>query len=362
MISFFFGAGASMCLGLPDMKGLREKLTERCVDNQTQMAILHEYESETAETLYGDIDQLLSLKDNKIMVACTHKLHNCDIDHEKMLVELKALRTKIRNTMLDSLVVSSEQCDPYRKMLTELGIGNQVWDIITTNYDLVLDRCIADKMVDGFAKDEHVYMRFTWQNDWGKKNHSTRVVKLHGSINWQRGGEPPRTDGSFDQQHFDIEKSYEPGHRKEDMDVMILPTPGKKDYSSQPFDKLCEQFIDIVEKSKLLVAIGYSFKDEGINDILRNQLEKQLHILSIGPNAYDETTAAFGKSVQVCISNDVPYVLQNTERHVYAYENGFHIGLGKHLRSIIAKICNDIDGTQTIEYKSMNRKERKQCR
>ena len=192
MISFFFGAGASMCLELPDMEGLRKQLTERCGDNQTQMAILQEYESETVETLYGDIDQLLSLKDNKIMIACTHTLHNCDIDHEKMLVELKALRTKIRDMMLELLDVSPEKCDPYRKMLTELGIGNQFWDIITTNYDLVLDKCIADKMVDGFAKDEHVYMRFTWQNDWDKKNHYTRVVKLHGSINWQRGRETPR--------------------------------------------------------------------------------------------------------------------------------------------------------------------------
>ena len=362
MISFFFGAGASMCLGLPDMKGLREKLTKRCSDNQTHLAILRQYESETVETLYGDIDQLLSLKNNKIMVACAHKLHNCDIDHEKMLVELKALRTEIRNTMLDLLDVSSEQCDPYCKMLTELGIGNQVWDIITTNYDLVLDRCIANEMVDGFAKDEYANMRFNWQNDWDKKNYSTRVVKLHGSINWQRGRETPRPDGLFGQPHPDIEKSYGPGHRKENMDVMILPTPGKKDYSSQPFDKLYEQFMDIVEKSKLLVAIGYSFKDEGINDILKNQLEKQLRILSIGPKAYDETAAAFGKSVQVCISNDVPYVLQNADRHVYAYEHEFYMGCGKHMRSIIAKICNDIDGTQTIEYKPMNKKERKQCR
>ena len=145
------------------------------------------------------------------------------------------------------------------------------------------------------------------------------------------------------------------------MDVMILPTPSKKDYSSQPFDKLYDQFMDIVEKSNLLVAIGYSFKDEGINDILKNQLEKQLRILSIGPKAYDETAKAFGESVQVCISNNVPYALQDTKRRVYAYKSGFYIGGGKHLRSIIEIICNDIDDTQTIAYKPMNSKERKQC-
>ena len=154
--------------------------------------------------------------------------------------------------------------------------------MVTTNYDNVLEVYCEEAglgIINGF-KASSLGNRRIWDTDtWGDDEYfvdyggdgpndyyavlaSMRLVKLHGSITWQKGDDDAVLEiGSI-------------GQRDPSKDVMILPTLGKKDYSHGIFPELWRQFEKVLARTGLLIVIGFSFRDPEINRMLRSHLER----------------------------------------------------------------------------------------
>jgi hypothetical protein len=95
------------------------------------------------------------------------------------------------------------------------------------------------------------------------------LTKLHGSVDWSRVG---------DQVYFGTPK-YQGRHEDQ---VIIYPgfkgTPDKK-----PFTLFHEHFSRSVERADVAVFIGFAFRDQYINQVLRDRLRPNAAIVVVNP-------------------------------------------------------------------------------
>ena len=369
MISFFFGAGASKCLGMPDMGELYDELKRRC-ETDTQKAIMKSYVSQGVESLYTDIIQACDMQNNKIITKMHYVSGDISTSYEKLREEMKQLQAILRDILLDKLE-PNDNLESYQDMLHSIGIGPSPSDIVTTNYDLVLDTIFEHEIVDGFVKDDYKKGLYSWDDDWQRGPHDTRVVKLHGSINWQYSRDKNGRQRWFDKHPYtNIEKLPRPGRRPKDRDVMLLPVLHHKNYERRPFEALFRQFQKILGGTDLLVAIGYSFNDKPINDEIKKRLGTTLSLLSVTPEAWQETLDAFRENtdssktpVQILVCDGVPYAQSEPNSYsLYTYNSGFGVGTVDKIRLVIDAVQAHKEGTKQLQVKYMNKKERKRCR
>ena len=363
MTTFFFGAGASMYLGLPDMEGLKREMNQRYT-SMIHKSILELYTDQNLEKLCRDIRQALDTKDNAIINNMSHTKNR--ISSTELYKTLKELQTILRGVLLDKLE-PSDDLEQYTNMLNQIGIGVKQCDIITTNYDLILDRCLKQNVVDGFVNDDNKDNIKVWEDDWKSIENGTHVVKLHGSINWQNHKDKDyRISKSGNQVRY-VEKLPVPGHRGTDRDVMLLPALNGKDYDEQPFDALYEQFIKTIDNTDLLVSIGYSFKDERINNEIKKRLESDLTLLAVMPNAWNKIIDTFqdgdtsnNNPTMVLVCGGKPYAQTNhTDCGIFTYGVKFEPSTAKNIGIMINAIRAHIDD-KTLKFKPLNKQQRKQ--
>ena len=136
-------------------------------------------------------------------------------------------------------------------------------EIFTTNYDLVLDRAVRMndiniKMgvyIDDFGRSI-LRAKFLGGQMTRTADHAGRFTKLHGSINWHKENGNiivGSTHSTIDSQNHAI---LYPGFKEESMD--------------QLFKQLYDHLMEVAQETKLAIFIGFSFRDEYINEILKN--------------------------------------------------------------------------------------------
>ena len=148
---------------------------------------------------------------------------------------------------------------------------------MTTNYDNVIEAycCHTNKLlVDGFRPSKNGDHR-VWEGSWDMTGGGIRLIKLHGSVTWQRTGDQ-------------IIGMLRPGARDIDERVLIEPTLEEKDYTQKPFRELAEQGGSVLSDANVLVVVGYSFRDVMINDWLVWFMERGDPIVVISPNAEND--------------------------------------------------------------------------
>ena len=116
------------------------------------------------------------------------------------------------------------------------------------------------------------------------------MFKLHGSLNWKRhrkhgivnsrGIEKPmKTDGQYLAEYYI--------HEAESL--------RKEEEGNEPFRTLMSEFKERIEKSNKCVVIGYSFRDEGINEIFDMFMKQGGRLIIISPTATEEFEENFIK-------------------------------------------------------------------
>ena len=206
----------------------------------------------------------------------------------KLMKWRESILEKLREYMFDALIPEDLQIQKYRHVINTLrNFSVRQFDdftVLTTNYDLLLDRCNSFEWVDGFVFDGKNKLSKIWHNLWGSHPDHAYLLKIHGSINWQ-----------YRKNRLTIEKVSGVEERTKDRDVIIPPTLDDKDYTNTPFKELFKKFKEIIEATDLLVVIGYSFKDEQIKNIIKKQNRNgKLTVLVLSPDAVTQTLATFG--------------------------------------------------------------------
>ena len=302
-----------------------------------------------AEELHGNMMKHKAAADTgpawerKILTIPRHNPDNPttkyeDEDVEENKTALKSLETAIRNFLLRKFMVKPDYkqkiVDEYDKIFNILP----TMDVVTTNYDNVLETYCEQKkrrLMNGF-KQSHLGDRRIWDGKFEDSADALRLIKLHGSITWQKDGD-------------DILEMGRPGLRDVDDDIMIYPTLGEKDYSHSIFPALWDRFEDMLSKTELLVVVGCSFRDPKINQMLRSRLERTtenpnpMKMLYIDKNT-DGLKELVGADVEWSQAmgerGTIRHYYQAEMPYVYAHESEFPLRSNK--LELVLKIVDEV--------------------
>lgn len=131
--------------------------------------------------------------------------------------------------------------------------------IATLNYDLAIERA-------GSANDVTVDTGIgAWidRRTWSWAAEGVRLLKLHGSIDWLWEA-TPRELGQMPARRV----VHAPDHQEERGDPVLVFGQRGKLRAEGPFLSLLGEFELALRSTELVVAIGYSFRDEHINETL----------------------------------------------------------------------------------------------
>ena len=287
--ALFLGAGASAFANQPTTRELMDLVRQRANNTAwsgqnsgglVNFIVEHKIYTDV-EKLYDGIDRMHRLRDIPNFLPIFLALHGSDTTFKNTLDDMAHLRSIIRDVLLDSFDIDLGSHETIKHMFDMvrliMGAGETGGlRVFTTNYDTVME-AYADagrlEIVNGFKHSGHLTR--IWADEWAR--HTDRpplyLTKLHGSVRWYKDGEG------------NIMESGDVKQRNMERDVMIYPTEGAKDYGREPFATMLRRFKKDMKDIDVLLVIGFSYRDEDIADIIINEVENGMALISVSPDA-----------------------------------------------------------------------------
>jgi len=138
--------------------------------------------------------------------------------------------------------------------------------IFTTNYDNAIEKYCEHTQTDL----EYGFVTSGARNKWNSYSFSQYIppkdkfgvvlFKLHGSLSWHR-------------EHWEIIDYARPIDHKPGSSAVIYPTQTKEYPYEEPFKTAYRYFGDCLFNARIVVVIGYSFRDPGLMSIIRDAEE-----------------------------------------------------------------------------------------
>lgn len=370
--TLFLGAGASVFAGMPTTKALVQNVLHRVIHQEkwespaaTSLArnLVRDNEDKDIEMLYKTIRDMKAAEElhreamghkiagdnhpgwrREILTTRgsnpenSYKKDEAD-DIDETTKTLEALETAIRNTLLTNLMVKPDKVDDVVATYDEL-FRHVSRNILTTNYDNVLETYCEETetdLVNGFSQS-HLGDRRMWDGSLEGGGGALQLVKLHGSITWQKDD-----DGT-------ILEIGRPGIRDTDRDVMIMPTLGDKDYSDDIFPLLLAELKKILAETGLLIVVGFSFRDPRINHMLRSRLTRSrgnpnpMMLLCVDPNpdVLRELVDPDDKRLPKSLSEMYGLLVYSldTMPYVFGYRGEFDLNTVRSLEHLLTTMTN----------------------
>lgn len=283
-VVFLLGAGCSFDAAVPVSKVMIEKLEELLGrDHKETLYPLYCYVKHTME--YGNklFDKNQDFNIESLLVTL-HALN----DHKRAILypfvtgytsDLKDYAgNRFENIpkLIDVIekelpgwvtLTSYNRASYYKKFQDFQKDLNFALRIFSLNYDLCLEKNNLDcKIETGFVEDEPWDgNRFTQAEDDEKT--AIYLYKLHGSIDWERKNDQLRRS---DQHNIKPDVIFGTSMKLQAID---------------PYLFYLYEFRKYVLASELIIAIGYSFNDGHINDLIRQAMKSNysIRIASVGP-------------------------------------------------------------------------------
>lgn len=342
-IVYFFGAGASACADMPTTEEMLEFLKEK-----PKFAILHRF------IKFKDMEHVYTYLENlenplfTLFMTCDSVNNGTELNDElrkdfsKLREWRKDFMDDIENYLVYRLDPKPHTIKYYSDLLEKLQEidPNHKLNVITTNYDLLLDKSFNDNCIDGFVLESEGAITKRWKNKWDYDTSKHILVKLHGSINWEY------SEGSRKYKERYIVK-----HQKAIKNPMIIPlTLKNKNYHAKPYREMLDQFKQIVADADLLVVVGYTFRDQEIRDIIHEHLEKNLYVLLLSPNADKTIFEQFKKTTELKISETDCNVYCDTinDSQIYYCNKKFNDDTIHDVMKLIRRMSKMIDTNEII--------------
>lgn len=304
----FLGAGASAPFGYPPTGPFVDKLMER-IPNSVREGVL-------VRSVHGvegveDVEQILEILDTiaELHYSPARKFFDNasltipgmgGVSYRELEALSLSLRARIRTEIFREYSwkqKSGERFDLYRSLFSIYPMPDTpILEVFTTNYDRVVEEYCAHEeipLVDGFELDSR---RRLWEWDpsimgalspvGGEKSDgilgpTLLLYKLHGSLNWRK-----TIEGRIEQ----VRPEEPIGIGGEDAyteNVLVYPG-GKNQPTSEPFRWLYESFTRRIRNAHACVVVGFSFRDEYLNTVFSEFLEKDnSSLIVISPSASD---------------------------------------------------------------------------
>ena len=313
---FLLGAGASVPLGIPTTKALREQLCDNTATGKVaaeihqsaayRFRISEDYVNieDFLEHLY-ELELLLWLASRSnlptVLPRFTGTSRTLSIAHERSAAVHRRVFELVHRTCGDCSGAKVKTL--WRDILESIASRQVRIPIFTLNYDWSFEKLAIRypdqyHLADGFDLLGGTWDpgRFSAKPSSGKINVS--LHKLHGSTNWLPDG-PLKSMGQFEaggetedgQPPRQFEMVY-PGHKHEmwmgkeawqrlsDPSGLFGPS-----IEREPYKTLREQFQASLRRAHVVVIIGYAFHDERVNEDLIQAINsnKRLKALVVDP-------------------------------------------------------------------------------
>ncbi len=185
-------------------------------------------------------------------------------------------------------------------------------DLFTLNYDISIETAfdnISVSYTTGYRK--RIKGLPIWDpSQFSKKNFDARIFKLHGSINWGQyflyQAPPMKSESTVEAcETTDYYLAYypervqfnpfpigsvEPPERKRGMvSIMNFGTRKELLYAESIFTILFNHFLNALNRARICIICGYSFRDERINKILEEVVvgkKGNLHLIVVDPSIF----------------------------------------------------------------------------
>jgi hypothetical protein len=285
-IGFFFGAGTSCALGIPNVEqltdGIEKVLTDDYLKNfgliKTDLGTHSTNRKVNIEDILNHIRRIREItgeKDNKAYEGVTG-------ESAKKLD--KEICKKIYDIILDKEKAAT--LDNTKKFFAWLSILNRDFskEVFTTNYDLIIEKSLESSHIPYFDGFVGSYEPFFWQESIDQivgKNDLTqnwiRLWKIHGSLSWFW-----KEDVSTKSQNI-IRIGKIDNIKDEENELVIYPSKEKYDSSrKQPFIAYFDRLKNYLLNGELLfIFTGYSFSDQHINEIIFNCLRQNNRLSAV---------------------------------------------------------------------------------
>jgi len=276
---FFFGAGTSCALGVPNINTLTTGIENALQnDHQTNFKkIKDDLESSYPDKIINVEDILNQLRQIRLITG--------ERGDKSYLNISGVLATELDNIIckqIYEIISTSEKTvdlSNTKKFFAWLNMQHRDFskEIFTSNYDLIIEKsleAIRTPYFDGFVGS---YEPFFWPESIDKfveKSDLTknwiRLWKIHGSLSWfwKKNSDANSHNIVRVGKISDIEKL--------DNELVIYPSKEKYDSSKkQPFVAYFDRFKNVLlGGERLFIFTGYSFSDQHINEIAFNSLRQ----------------------------------------------------------------------------------------
>ncbi len=282
--AFFFGAGTSCALGVPNIATLTSSVED----------LLKEKNKENFKVIKQDLessipDKTINIEDILNQIRQIRMITREREDKKYLEITGKSAK-ELDNSICKSIyeIISQKESDAdltnTKRFFAWLSMQNKNYssEVFTSNYDMIIEKSLEGinyPYFDGFVG---AYEPFFWQESIDKfvdNNDLTkdwiRLWKIHGSLNWfwkVNDGKEQIIRGS---KISDI--------RTLSNELVIYPSKEKYNSSrKQPFVSYFERLKKVLTSGEVLfVFSGYSFSDQHINDIVFDALRQnnRLHIV-----------------------------------------------------------------------------------
>jgi len=289
---FLIGAGCSRIANLPLMADLTKKVLESSKLSEKSKNILKEVSKQFKGARDSNIEDYLS--DIIDYLSIIDRRQNRGIDDQSLRIgdqsvsctDLRTALKEIKKGIAEAIQNPGNKTDirVHRSFVKSIHRptrpGKQKNTVIATyinlNYDTLLEDALALEKIpfyDGIDGGATGWWNF---DKFNHKDVGTKVLKLHGSIDWtQVDNDPlPRRVAS--------EKSYNVTNEQ----VMIWPASTKyRETQIDPFAQLLALARNALrsenQSEKVLVVLGYSFSDAHINSEIDRALKNSSGSLTI---------------------------------------------------------------------------------
>jgi len=273
-IGFFFGAGTSCALGIPNVEQLTDEIEAALKGNHKTNFDLIKADLKTAVAPKKvNIEDILNhIRRIRELTGETAKKYQ-DVSGEDAKKLDKEICTNIYEIILAKELIAN--LENTKRFFAWLSILNRDFskEVFTTNYDLIIEKSLEASRIPYFDGFVGSYEPFFWQESIDRlvsKDDLTqnwiRLWKIHGSLSWfwkeDVKSKTPKIVRIGKVENIKTEKD----------ELVIYPSKEKYDSSrKQPFIAYFDRLKNYLLNGELLfIFTGYSFSDQHINEIIFN--------------------------------------------------------------------------------------------
>lgn len=285
-IGFFFGAGSSCALGIPNIVQLTNEIG----------SLLEKDELDTYNLLLKELKTTIVDRDVNIEDVLNHLRRIRELTNEQKTKEYQGVNGESAKTTdiqickkIYKIILEKEEVadlDSPKKFFAWLSLLNREFskEIFTTNYDLIIEKSLEANQIPYFDGFVGSYEPFFLQSSIDHQIFNTdltknwiRLWKIHGSLSWFWKNETKLNA----QRIIRIGKIAD--INKYENELVIYPSKDKYDSSrKQPFIAYFDRLKNYLSNGELLfIFAGYSFSDQHINDIIFSCLRENNRLFAI---------------------------------------------------------------------------------